>query len=132
MRKLFVLCFAAALALSPICANAGFVDNGQAPQQWGSFSGPMSGAMAETVAKARDLQDDAPVVLTGNIVSQMAGHKERYVFKDETGEIPVKIGRKAFAGQTVTPSDTVRISGKVDKDFGKEVKIKVRRLEVIR
>lgn len=132
MRKLFVLCFAAALALSPLCAEAKRGERDRAPQEWGSFSGPMSGAMAETVAKARELPDDAPVLLTGQIVSQMAGHKDRYVFRDSTGEMPVKIGKKAFRGQDVTPADTVRISGKVDKDFGEDTKIKARFIEVVR
>lgn len=130
MKKLVVTAILAAFILGPISAHAAFADN--PGQEQGSFSGPISGAMADTVAKAKELPDDAPVILTGNIVSQVAGHRNRYVFKDATGEIPVKIGEKAFRGQNVTPGDTVRISGKVDKDWGKELKIKVKRIEIVR
>lgn len=132
MRKLFAAAIMAALAFGPVFAHADFVENARQAQPQGSYSGPISGAMADTVAKARELPDDSPVVLTGNIVSQIAGHKNRYVFKDASGEIPVKIGEKAFWGQNVTPGDTVRISGKVDKDWGKELKIKVKRIEIVR
>ncbi len=88
--------------------------------------------MADTVAKAVTLGDDSPVVLTGNIVSQVAGSKDKFTFKDSTGEVRVEIDRKVFAGRTVTPKDTVRIMGKVDKDFGKDVKIDAKALEILK
>ncbi|WP_165078974.1 MULTISPECIES: NirD/YgiW/YdeI family stress tolerance protein [unclassified Desulfovibrio] len=98
----------------------------------GGFSGPVSGAQADTVAKALTLGDDAPVVLTGNIVSQVAGKKDKFIFKDATGEVRMEIDRKVFAGQSVTPENTVRIVGKVDKDLGKDVKIEAKSLEIVK
>ena len=98
----------------------------------GVFSGPVSGVQADTVAKALTLGDDAPVVLTGKIVSQVAGKKDKFIFKDATGEVRMEIDRKVFAGQSVTPEDTVRIVGKVDKDLGKDVKIEAKSLEIVK
>lgn len=98
----------------------------------GGFSGPVSGAMADTVAMAVTLSDDSPVVLTGNIVSQVAATKDKFIFKDSTGEVRMEIDRKVFAGRTVTPSDTIRVMGKVDKDFGKEVEIDAKTLEIVK
>lgn len=132
MKRLLTLAILAAVALAPLAAEAAFKDGPKPLQEAGSFSGPITGAQAETVASARELQDDAPVVLTGHILSRVAGSKNRFVFKDDTGEIPVKIGKKAMNGLNITPEDKVRISGKVDKDFGKELKIKAARVEIVK
>lgn len=100
----------------------------------GGFDGPISGAMAETVEKSKDLPDGARVLLTGNIVSRIAGEKDEFIFKDSTGEIPVEISIKKFQGKRVTPQDKVRISGKVDrgKKTANDIKIEVRMLELIK
>lgn len=132
MKRLMTLALLAAFALAPLSAQAAFKDQAAPTQEGGSFSGPVSGAMAETVASARELQDDAPVVLTGHLLSRVPGTKKKYVFKDDTGEITVKIGKKAMGGLNVTPQDKVRISGKVDKDLGKETKVKAARVEIIK
>lgn len=132
MKRLMTLAILAALALAPLSAQAAFKDGPKPMQEAGTFSGPITGAQAETVASARELQDDAPVVLTGNLLSRVAGSKDRFVFKDATGEISVKIGKKAMNGLSITPEDKVRISGKVDKDFGKELKIKARLVEIVK
>ncbi|MDE6734722.1 MAG: NirD/YgiW/YdeI family stress tolerance protein [Desulfovibrio sp.] len=132
MKRLMTLAILAALALAPLSAQAAFKDQAAPTLEAGIFSGPISGAMAETDASARELQDDAPVVLTGHLLSRVAGSKDKFVFKDGTGEIRVKIGKKAMAGLNITPEDKVRISGKVDKDFGKEVRIKAARVEIVK
>ena len=125
MKVLRSLALLAALAL-PFALSA------PAQAATGGFAGPVSGAQADTVAKALTLGDDAPVVLTGNIVSQVAGKKDKFIFKDATGEVRMEIDRKVFAGQSVTPADTVRIVGKVDKDLGKDVKIEAKSLEIVK
>lgn len=124
------LIFAGALAF-PCSAMCAFVGPDDAVNA-GGFSGPYSNAQADTVAKAKELADDAPVVLTGNIVSQVAGKKNSFIFRDQTGDIRVKIGKKVFAGQNVTPHDRVQISGRVDKDWGEDMKIKVKQLKIVR
>lgn len=130
MKYLRSLALLAALAAPVALAMPAMAaPGGKAP---GGFSGPVSGAQADTVAKALTLSDDAPVVLTGNIVSQVAGSKDKFIFKDASGEVRMEIERKVFAGQTVTPQDTVRIIGKVDKDLGKDVEIEAKMLEIVK
>lgn len=129
LRTFAILAALAAPVAFALPAQAGPKD--KAPVT-GGFSGPVSGAQADTVAKALTLGDDAPVVLTGNIVSQVAGKKDKFIFKDATGEVRMEIDRKVFAGQSVTPENTVRIIGKVDKDLGKDVKIEAKSLEIVK
>ena len=72
MRKFLMTLLLATFVLAPV---SGIVakDHGDKGPQAGGFAGPMSGVQAETVAKALELPDDAPVMLTGNIFSQIAG-----------------------------------------------------------
>lgn len=132
MRKISVLVLLAALVFSPLPAMSAFKGPDSQIQESGGYSGPISGAAGDTVSKVWDLGDDAPVVLTGHIVSQLAGKKDKFIFKDQTGEIKVEIGRKTFRGQNITPQDTVRISGKVDKDFGEKAEIDVKQIEILK
>lgn len=97
----------------------------------GGFQGPTTGVEANTVKKAQSSWDDAPVVLTGNIVSRKAGSDDKYLFKDGTGEIIVDIDHEVFAGRHVTPDTKVRLSGKVDKDMLEPTKVDVKVLEIL-
>lgn len=98
----------------------------------GGFSGPISGAMAETVADAKKLPNKSRVVLVGNIVSQLAGSKDEFIFRDPTGEMPVDISRRVFNGQDITPQDKVRIGGKMSVETGRESKLDVNILELVK
>lgn len=123
MRVFYLVLLSLVLALP---AQAAFIDN---TAKKGGFSGP--GAVNNTtVQAAKGMHDDARVTLTGNIVRQV-GH-DKYVFRDPTGEITVEIDDKDFRGQDVTPENTVRISGEVDKDFGREAEIDVKHLDVLK
>ena len=127
MKRLFALILAATLA-APGMAVAAF----QGPQaSQGGFQGPTTGVEADTVAKAQKSWDDSRVVLTGNIIQRVAGSDDKYIFKDATGEIIVEIDFEVFAGRTVTPQNTVRLSGKVDKDFMEPTTIDVKYLEIL-
>ncbi|TBL30287.1 NirD/YgiW/YdeI family stress tolerance protein, partial [Klebsiella oxytoca] len=76
------------------------------------FKGP---SISETtVAKAKTLSDDTWVILTGKITKKIGD--ELYVFEDTTGAINVEIDQKRWRGQTVTPENTVKIEGKIDKE----------------
>ena len=99
---------------------------------YGGFQGPTSTVGVTTVAKALKAWDDAPVVLTGNIVQRMAGSDDKYMFRDSTGQIVVDIDHELFWGKTVTPANTVRIAGEVDKEMFEATKIDVKFLEVIK
>lgn len=124
MRILLSMLLVFALSLP---AYAGFSDSKVITG--GGFKGPISGALAETVEATKKLDDKARVVLVGHIVSRLAGARNEYVFRDDTGEITVEISDKLFRGLEITPQDKVRISGKVDKDLGKEVEVDVKVIE---
>lgn len=127
----YIISIILALFLS-VPAHAEFVGPGaNNPAKIGGFSGPFSGAMADNVATARKLPNEAPVLLTGNIVAQLAGSKKKYVFKDNTGEIIVEISPKMFKGMKITPANTVRLSGKMDQDFGQEPEVEVNNMFLV-
>ena len=132
MRFLTTLLLLLCLAV-PVCA-AGFQGPGAGSAGQGGvggFQGPTTGANVATVQQALQARDDTAVVLTGNIMSRMAGSDDKYMFRDSTGEIPVEIDAKVFAGRTVTPANTVRISGEVDKDMMEPTKVDVKFLEIV-
>lgn len=138
MRFLFVLFLVLALAAPAISATQTAPQETDAIQKQkgdkapkGGFRGPISGAKAETVAKALELVNEAPVVLTGSLVSKDVAEKDIYIFKDDTGEVKVKIERRVFGGKEVTPETKIRIGGRVEKEDGKDVVIDVRNLEIM-
>lgn len=124
-----LLIFTAMAILLSFPAQAAFDGPGA---QRGGFSGPAAPADGTTVSEAKKLPDDSIVVLTGNIVAQVPGSDDNYIFRDSTGEIRVDIDHKYFRGQHVTPQNTVRISGEVDKDLGKAPEIDVKQVEVLK
>lgn len=99
---------------------------------YGGFQGPTGGTDNNTVAKALKAWDDSPVVLTGNIVERLAGSDDKYMFRDATGQVIVDIDHELFWGKTVTPANTVRIAGEVDKEMFEATKIDVKFLEIIK
>lgn len=107
--------------------QGGFQGSIQAPTEQGGFKGP---SISETtVAKAKDLSDDTWVILTGKITKKIGD--ELYVFEDSTGGINVDIDNKRWRGQTVTPDNTVRIEGKVDKEWT-STEIDVKQITIIK
>ena len=131
MRSFFVLLLVLCLS-APAYAAGGFEGPGSAVQGQGGFQGPTTGVGATTVQQALKARDDTAVVLTGTITSRVAGSDDKYMFRDSTGEILVDIDHKVFAGRTVTPQNTVRISGEVDKEMLEATKIDVKMLEIVR
>ncbi len=73
-----------------------------------------NGSKAISIEKALTLNDDAPATLRGNIVKQIS--KDKYLFRDSTGEIVVEIDKDEWGGVTVGPSDTVELTGEIDRD----------------
>lgn len=107
-------------------AQAAFMD-GSAGQR-GGFQG--QGANNEcTVQQAKGMRDDSYVTMTGKITSRIGGDK--YIFQDATGQITIDLDDEDFRGQTVTPQNTVRIYGEVDKEFGRGAEIDVKSLQVL-
>ncbi len=93
----------------------------------GGFSGP--GPLAMSIKDAGKQPDDAWVTLRGNIVQHEGDDK--YTFKDASGQGIVEIERKAWNGQQVTPSDTVELITKVDKDWG-STELEVKRVQKVK
>lgn len=101
-------------------------NNGQ-----GGFSGPAIGkADVATVAQAKKAADDTPCILEGRVIGTLAKH-EHYMFEDQTGQIEVSIDDKLFAGRVLTPRQTVRLYGDVEKDLFEAPEIDVERFEIL-
>ena len=94
------------------------------------FTGPgVQQSQAVTVSQALTLPHKTPVILTGTIVEGIG--REKYTFRDSTGEIIVEIERKVWRGLSVSPSDTVEISGKLEKELFKKPKIEVKAIRIL-
>lgn len=112
MKKLVVSTIAGILLLSGKC-QAGFIDGVISPT---------------TIANALTQKDDTPVTLEGKITKHL--HKDKYLFTDDTGTVTVEIDRQDWNGIDVTPADTVRIRGEVDKGWY-DTKIDVDSIEIV-
>ncbi len=93
----------------------------------GWFQGPE--AERSTVAQAKELKDDAWVILEGSIVKKVGD--ERYEFRDNSGTIVTDIDDSVWAGQNVSPKDKVRIEGEIDKDLS-SVEVDVKALKLLK
>lgn len=93
------------------------------------FTGPSVAAENPvTVKDALMLKDDTKVALEGQIESHIGGKK--YLFKDETGTIELKIKHEVWNGVKVSPQDTVVIYGEVDTHRRRNTDIEVDRIIV--
>lgn len=134
MKKILLLLIGSTLAFASQANThsntGGFVspqNNTQTNIEQGGFKGP---SISETtVIKARDLSDDTWVILTGKITKKIGD--ELYVFEDSTGAINVDIDNKRWRGQTVTPENTVKLEGKVDKEWT-NTEIDVKQITIIK
>ncbi len=95
-------------------ANAGFQPVAEVVAVKGGFVGNEN---IVTVMQVKEMRDDTDVILKGKIVGQLKGDK--YTFEDSTGSITVEIDDDDWRGQTVTPADTVKIYGEVDRGMTK-------------
>lgn len=94
--------------------------------QQGGYTGP--GAAVITVAEARELRDDSPVILQGKIERFLGD--EKYLFSDDTAVITIEIDNRIWGTLSVNQNDTVEITGEIDKDF-RELEIEVRSIKKI-
>lgn len=127
MKHTLLAIIFASLSFSAFAQQSGFIAPESQTQSQGGFKGPTPSQT--TVAQAKTLRDDAYVVLEGNIVRQL-GH-ELYEFRDSSGSISVDIDDKRWMGQSVSPTDKVRIEGEVDKDWN-SVEIDVKNVRIIK
>lgn len=68
-----------------------------------------------TVEEAKNMNDDAYVILQGYITDRNGD--EKYVFQDKTGSITVEIDDDDWDGVDVSPADFVEIQGEIDKGW---------------
>ena len=94
-------------------SSAAYAQYNGAAAPRGGFTGP--GLSVSTVAEAVKMSDDQPVVLVGQIEQSLGD--EKYLFKDATGSVTIEIDNDDWRGVNVGPSDTIEITGEVDKDF---------------
>jgi uncharacterized protein (TIGR00156 family) len=110
MKMKHFICLVGLLALVGLSVNA----------QQGGYKGP--GAVAITVAEAKNLRDDTPVILQGKIERFLGD--EKYLFSDDTGNIVIEIDHKVWGDLSVDENEVVEISGEIDREFrGNEVEV---------
>ncbi len=110
MKKISMIALGGVLSVG--AAFAGFQPDTpvQKPSSMGGFVGGSETIV--TIKQVKEMRDDVPVVVQGNIVQRMGD--EKYLFEDKTGSITVEIDDEDWRGQTVSPSDTVKLYGEVD------------------
>lgn len=97
-----------------VASTSAFAEfTGMTQTQQGGFTGPS--ISKTTVEKAKTFKDDMPVVLEGNIIEHLG--KDKYLFRDQTGDITIEIDHNNWRGVQVSPKDNVIINGEVDKDW---------------
>lgn len=79
-----------------------------------------------TVAEARELEDDAKVVLEGFIIEDMGG--DMYLFRDSTGDIDLEIDKNAWKKREMDPDQLVRVHGEIDRDDD-SLKVEVKKIK---
>lgn len=117
MKKISVFVIAGMMASS---ALAGFVADAPVAAQ--------NADAIVTVAQAKKMRDDTPVIVQGNIVQRVGD--EKYLFRDGTDSVIVEIDDEDWGGVEVRTSDTVKLYGEVDSGLFK-TEIEVDRIEKI-
>jgi uncharacterized protein (TIGR00156 family) len=83
----------------------------------------------QTVAAVKQMKDNSWFTMEGNIVKQI--REEKYLFRDQSGEVEVEIDKDKWKGRKVDPGTKVRVSGEVEKDFLSSMDVEVKRIELI-
>lgn len=108
MKKITLMAFATLAAFG--AAHADFQGAPAATKEGGFVAGKDT---IVTVSQAKEMRDDVDVILQGKILRQTGDDK--YLFEDQTGTITVEIEKKGWRGQNITPEDTVKLYGEVDR-----------------
>ena len=76
------------------------------------FMGPSAPVTVAHVVQT--FPNKAQAVLRGNIVQQIGS--DRYLFRDSTGEVLIKIKNNRWWGLSVGPNDLVEVGGELKRD----------------
>lgn len=99
---------------------------------WAAFQGPSSGMATSTVRDALGATwDDTKMCLEGKIVNKIATSTEKYTLTDATGSMVVEIDDKIMATVNITPANTVRVCGEVDKKMGRDNQLDGKSIQVL-
>ena len=79
----------------------------------GGFTGPGTEMTVVSIQEAKGMNDDAIVVLQGNIQKKIGD--ELYLFSDGKDTVAIEIDDDDWNGLNVGPDDVVEITGEVDK-----------------
>ncbi len=127
LRLVCALCLTVLSAFAAFAASDGYTGPGAAPpapqSAAGGYTGP--GPALSTVKEAEQMRDDSHATLRGTIERHLG--KKKYLFRDASGTITVKIDHDKWAGQSVGAADLVEIQGEVDKDWN-SVEIEVKKI----
>lgn len=84
----------------------------------------------DTVAKVLQYgQDDQIVTLSGYVVKQLG--KEKFLFKDDTGEMIIEIESESMPQANFDEKTKVEIRGEIEKDFPGHIEIEVQSLKIL-
>ena len=112
MKKLLYI-----LAIMLFISNAAFADfnNSSDYQVNQGFNGESAVYSVSTIKEVLNMYDEQIATIQGNIVKRLS--KDKYLFKDKSGEMIVEIDYKYWAGLHVNEKDILQLTGKVDKDY---------------
>jgi uncharacterized protein (TIGR00156 family) len=79
-----------------------------------------------TVAEARELDDDAKVVLEGFIIEDLGD--EMFIFRDATGDIDLEIDKHVWDKREMDPDQVVRVYGEIDLN-NDSIKVEVKEIK---
>lgn len=83
----------------------------------------------QTVTDLKEMKDNSWFTLEGHIVKQV--REEKYLFRDQSGEVEVEIDSDKWKGRKVNPETKIRISGKVEKGWLSSMEVEVKRIEIV-
>ena len=84
-----------------------------------------------TVADLKNIKDEEYITLRGYIIKKI--RKEKYLFKDSTGEITLDIDRKINSQlKNVDENTLVEVYGEYDKEHFERNKIDVKKVTIIK
>ena len=116
--KITALLFCLGFCFSPSNVIAGFI-------------GPKAKSLTTVQTILKNHYDDMRVSIKGYLVKRLS--HDKYLFKDETGEIIVEIDEKYMPHDDITPKTLVKIDGEVDiKHKSGKVEIDVHKVEIVK
>lgn len=122
MNKTLLAVLFIAYSLPSMAATGGGFDASETPPPAHKQDSGIKGsedAKESTVKTVMDTDQKRWVTLEGNIIKKTGD--AHYLFRDKTGSMTIILKEDKWNGQDVTPKDLVSISGRIDKENGKNI-----------